>query len=138
MARPSVPFVPNNSRISRRALCSSSHPVRYPAEGQALRRSRATGHSGVTVTRPSPRPFRCARALDQGQSCARRTSRARTGYYGDTLLFPHLLQNRPFRPPALGRANGAAEACFETIEKGRRAERTTDRFGYYGDTLLFP
>jgi hypothetical protein len=46
------------------------------------------------------------------------------------LLFPHLLsESLAFRPPALARTNGAAEACFETIEEGRRAERTTDRFG---------
>src|SRR5438552_3126731 len=52
-----------------------------------------------------------------------------TGNYGDTLLFPQLFRTHPLRSPALGRAHGAAEAGFEAIEKGRRAERAPDRFG---------
>jgi len=63
--------------------------------------------------------------------------RVESGNYGDTLLFPYLpepnaalrVRIRAFRPSGPGGPHRAAEPCFQTSEKRRRAERAADRFG---------
>ncbi|MDH3474015.1 MAG: PKD domain-containing protein [Rhodospirillales bacterium] len=78
------------SRVSRKRSAPSGRPVRAwrrrassssssrpPARKSA--QSPTASSSGATCTRPSSRPARWARALDHGQSRARRVSLARTG-----------------------------------------------------------
>jgi len=60
---------PSASRIRAKTSVSARSAAKFGARAS----------TGATFTNPSSLPARCARTLDHGQSCARATSRARTG-----------------------------------------------------------
>ena len=78
-----------NSQPQRRTLRLRPSPLRTRVaashgreaiEKRSAKPSPQRSISGATLARPSSRSPRCAPALDQRQSCARATSRARTGF----------------------------------------------------------